>query len=67
MPAMIRAACRPTWGRLSGNGVTAADADARLSDLSFMMNAPGLPGNSDPLRYEKRVIDDWLRKLLGKR
>jgi len=53
--------------RLSGNGVTATNADARLSDLAFMMNAPGLPGNSDPLRYEKRVIDDWLRKLLGKR
>ncbi|PNS09344.1 DUF3016 domain-containing protein [Solilutibacter silvestris] len=53
--------------RLSGTGVAAADADARLSDLAFMMNPPGLPGNSDPLRYEKRVIDDWLRKLLGKR
>ncbi|MBS0225456.1 MAG: DUF3016 domain-containing protein [Proteobacteria bacterium] len=53
--------------RLSGNGVVAADADAKLSDLAFMMNPPGLPGNSDPLRYEKRVVDDWLRKLLGTR
>ena len=53
--------------RLSGNGVAAADADAKLTDLAFMMNPPGLPGNSDPLRYEKRMVDDWLRKLLGKR
>ncbi|MGG6461852.1 DUF3016 domain-containing protein [Solilutibacter silvestris] len=53
--------------RLSGNGVTAADADAKLLDLAFTMNPPGLPGNSDPLRYEKRMVDDWLRKLLGKR
>src|SRR5580765_6837008 len=53
--------------RLSGNGVTAADADATLRDLAFMMTSPGLPGSSDPLRYEKRVIDDWLRKLSGNR
>ena len=53
--------------KLSGNGVAAGEADAKLVDLAFMMNPPGLPGNSDPLRYEKRVIDDWLRKLTGKR
>ncbi len=53
--------------RLSGTGVAAADADAKLLDLAFTMNPPGLPGDSDPLRYEKRMVDDWLRKLLGKR
>lgn len=53
--------------RLSGTGVAAKDADAVLIDAGFMMNAPGLPGNSDPLRYEKRLMDDWLRKLAGPR
>lgn len=52
--------------RLSGNGVAAADADAKLVDLAFMMNG-GMPGDTDPLRYEKRLVDDWLRKLPGKR
>lgn len=53
--------------RLSGTGIAAADADAKLTDFAFMMNGAGLPGNTDPLRYEKRVIDDWLRKLAGTR
>ena len=53
--------------RLSENGVAAADADARLLDLGFLMGS-GVVGNSDPLRHEKRLIDDWLRKLAaGKR
>lgn len=53
--------------RLSGMGAAAKDADVNLLDAGFMFNAPGLPGNSDPLRYEKRMVDDWLRKLAGQR
>ena len=32
----------------------------KLRDLSFMMNLR--LNNNDPLRYEKTLIDDWMRK-----
>ena len=37
-----------------------AEGERKLSDLSFMMGASPL-NDSDPLRYEKRMIDSWLR------
>lgn len=43
------------------NGEVIAQGERKLSDLSFMSNTAS-PSNIDPLRYEKRLIDDWLRK-----
>lgn len=48
--------------KLSGaNGDVVAEGARKLTDLDFMRNASTV-GNSDPLRYEKRLIDDWLNK-----
>lgn len=51
--------------------VTLTDADGRvlvqgerkLRDSAFLMNDS--PSNSDPLRFEKRMIDDWVRDELS--
>ncbi|MDR1075256.1 MAG: DUF3016 domain-containing protein [Xanthomonadaceae bacterium] len=45
-------------GRIIGEG------ERRLTDYAFMQNSIGRAGDSDPLRYEKRLIDDWLRQEL---
>jgi len=36
------------------------EGERKLRDLSFMMNLR--LNNHDPLRYEKTLIDDWMRK-----
>lgn len=43
------------------DGNVIAQGERKLSDLSFMSNTAS-PSNIDPLRYEKRLVDDWLRK-----
>ena len=48
--------------KLSGaDGEVVAQGARKLTDLDFMRNASAV-GASDPLRYEKRLIDDWLNK-----
>ena len=42
----------------SGNVIK--EGERKLRDLSFMMNLR--LNNNDPLRYEKTLIDDWMRK-----
>jgi hypothetical protein len=42
-----------------GNVIT--QGQRKLIDLAFLMHTPTTDG-SDPLRYEKRLIDDWLSK-----
>jgi len=37
--------------------------EQKLIDMSYLSNT-GLLSNNDPLRYEKRMLDDWLRRLL---
>lgn len=46
---------------LDANGNLIAEGERKLTDHAFLMNASPL-SNSDPLRYEKRMIDDWLRR-----
>jgi hypothetical protein len=49
---------------LAADGTTLREADAKLSDGSYLRRAvPGSP--TDPLRYDKRMIDEWLRKEFG--
>lgn len=43
------------------DGRVIAQGDRKLTDLAFLMNTP-TAGSSDTLRYEKRLIDDWLSK-----
>jgi len=49
---------------LAENGTTVREGDAKLWDGSYLQRA--IPTDStDPLRYDKRLIDDWLRKEFG--
>lgn len=44
-------------------GQTLKSGDADLRDLGFQVSPSG--SSSDPLRHEKRLLDQWLRELLG--
>lgn len=46
------------------SGRIVSEGDARLSDTGYLHNI-GLKSDSDPLRYEKRLIDDWVRRQLA--
>lgn len=51
---------------LAADGTTLREADAKLRDGAYLRRA--VPGNStDPLRFDKRMIDDWLGKEFGPR
>lgn len=45
---------------LDAAGAVVAEGERKLSDPAFMMNASRL-SDSDPLRYEKRMVASWLR------
>ncbi|UHQ20691.1 DUF3016 domain-containing protein [Lysobacter sp. KIS68-7] len=46
---------------LDANGNVVAEGDRKLADLAYLMSPPPLP-SSDTLRYEKRMIDQWVRR-----
>lgn len=50
--------------RYDASGAVVADGERKLSDLGFLLNVNPING-SDPLRYEKRMVDSWLRRELG--
>lgn len=43
----------------NADGTIVRKGDAKLRDLSFLHR--GTPTSNDPLRYEKRMLNDWLR------
>ncbi len=45
---------------IDASGNVIREGERKLRDLSFMMNLR--LNNDDPLRYEKTLIDDWMRK-----
>jgi hypothetical protein len=47
---------------LEGQGQVLREGQRKLSDLGFMYDSVGGLSNTDPLRYEKRMIDRWLAK-----
>lgn len=49
--------------RTDASGAVLADSQRTLSDPAFLLNA-GTINSTDPLRYEKRMIDAWLRREL---
>ena len=46
---------------LASDGVVLRSADASLSDMDYQ-NHLSLRSNTEPLRYEKQMIDDWFQK-----
>lgn len=47
----------------SADGSVLKEGSAKLQDLGYLQR--GVIGASDPLRYDKRLLDDWLRKEFG--
>ena len=45
------------------SGALVSEGERKLSDPAFLIGTNPI-NNSDPLRYEKRMIDSWLRKEL---
>ncbi len=48
------------------DGGVIARGSRKLSDIGYLQGAPRAL-DTDPLRYEKQLIDDWLRKEFGNR
>ncbi len=46
---------------LDANGKVVAEGERRITDPSFMVGSSTI-NDTDPLRYEKRMIDSWLRR-----
>lgn len=53
-----------TFQRLAPDGTVLAEGERKLVDGAYLMRSSPL-GNSDPLRYEKTMIDRWLRNELA--
>lgn len=51
---------------LAPDGTTLREGDAKLRDSSYLRRAVAA-NPSDPLRFDKRMIDDWLRREFGPR
>ena len=45
------------------NGQIIDQGERKLSDTGYLLNS-SLPSNTDPLRYEKRLLNDWVRREL---
>lgn len=50
--------------RVAADGTTLAEGERRLSDPGFLMSSSTTGSSSDPLRFEKHLIDRWLRREL---
>lgn len=55
-----------TWVLSDENGTIVREGRERLVDMSFDLRA-GLNFGSDPLYYEKQMLDDWMRRTLRRR
>ena len=45
------------------NGQVIDQGERKLVDTAYLLNS-SLPNDTDPLRYEKRMLNDWLRREL---
>ena len=48
------------------SGALAAEGERRITDPAFLVNAAPI-NDTDPLRYEKRMIDSWVRREFNSR
>ncbi len=52
-----------TFTRLDASGNVMAQGQRKLTDAGFLLGSTGF-GDGDPLRYEKSMLDRWLRREL---
>lgn len=50
----------------ASDGSTLREKEVRLIDLGYLQHV-GLPTDIDPLRYDKRQIDDWVKREFRQR
>jgi len=50
---------------LAADGRVLREGTAKLADTSYLQRA--VPNNTDPLRYDKRMLSDWMRREFGKK
>lgn len=46
---------------VDASGATIREGESKLTDLAYLQRT-SLPTSTDPLRYDKRLLDDWLDK-----
>lgn len=51
---------------LDASGNVVAEGERKLTDPAFLLNSTPL-NDTDPLRYEKRMIDSWVRREFNSR
>lgn len=51
------------YQRFDANGTLIAEGERKITDPAFLVNASPI-SDTDPLRYEKRMVDSWLRREL---
>ncbi len=54
-----------TYTLSRADGSVVAEGEAKLQDTGYL-HSIGLQSSTDPLRYEKKLIDDWTRRELKK-
>ena len=52
--------------RTGADGTVIEEGERRISDIAYLTGPQPL-SNTDPLRYEKRMIDRWVRRELATR
>jgi hypothetical protein len=50
---------------IDASGATIREGDSKLSDLAYLQRTT-VADSTDPLRYDKRMLDDWLNKEFGR-
>lgn len=51
-----------TFKLIGSDGTVLREGSRKLSNLGYLHSGVGLPGDTDPLRYDKALIDSWLRR-----
>ena len=46
----------------NASGEVIGQGSRKLRGLGYLTRSMSLPGDTDPLKYDKRLLDDWLRK-----
>ncbi|GGK14669.1 DUF3016 domain-containing protein [Luteimonas terricola] len=54
-----------SYSRHDAAGNVVDGGERELTDLGFLQRGVGMVSMSDPLRHEKRLIDDWVRRDLA--
>lgn len=55
-----------TFKLIDGSGKTVAEGDRSLQDLNYLLNTSFNLNTSEPLHYERGVLEDWMRQEFRK-